>query len=286
MRRQNEYVRLMRFLAGMWLVIGVAFGAMAAGTAGAAPILTQYIDKVTPAEIVPGADHFGPVDARGLAPALKGDKQVGWVFLTSDFVSTTGYSGKPIHIVAGISDKAVLTGVKLVKHSEPIVLVGIPEAKIKRGDPEICRARSAYGGQGGATPRSRHRLRRDRHHHGDRRFHPARRDQGGAGRSGSAGFDRRPRPPGPTREIDRDAGAGDRLADAGRQRRAAPPDARCRRRSTPLSRRSAIRAPPSTAEPGRRDDAYHRRLGRAGQRAGDRPQPAGRREYRQPAEDG
>ena len=112
-------------LGALWIVLA---GAM---SAQATPILAQYIDKVTPAEIVPGADHFGPVDERGLAPALKDGKQIGWVFLTSDFVSTTGYSGKPIHIVAGISPKAVLTGAKLVKHSEPIVLVGIPEAKIR-----------------------------------------------------------------------------------------------------------------------------------------------------------
>ncbi|KFE36556.1 nitrous oxide reductase regulatory protein NosR [Thioclava atlantica] len=110
------------------MMIALTFGATAAG---AAPILTQYIDKVDVAEIVPGADHFGPVDARGLAPALKGNTLVGWVFLTSDFVSTTGYSGKPIHIIAGFSAKAVITGIKLVKHSEPIVLVGIPEAKIR-----------------------------------------------------------------------------------------------------------------------------------------------------------
>ncbi|MFC2967921.1 4Fe-4S binding protein [Acidimangrovimonas pyrenivorans] len=110
------------------MMIALTFGAT---VAGAAPILSQYIDKVDVAEIVPGADHFGPIGENGLAPALKGDTLVGWAFLTSDFVSTTGYSGKPIHIVAGISPKAVITGIRLVKHSEPIVLVGIPEAKIR-----------------------------------------------------------------------------------------------------------------------------------------------------------
>lgn len=114
-----------------WLAcLLVALMATLGQAAAAEPILTQYIDKVTPAEIVPGADHFGPIDPQNLAPALAGKKQIGWVFLTSDWVSTTGYSGKPIHIVVGLSPKGVITGAKLVKHSEPIILVGIPDSKI------------------------------------------------------------------------------------------------------------------------------------------------------------
>ncbi|MDS1136400.1 4Fe-4S binding protein [Nitratireductor indicus] len=98
----------------------------------AEPLLDRYLELAQPSELVPGADSYGPV--RGdlpVAPALKDGKPVGWVFLTSDFVPTAGYSGKPIHILAGVSDEAVITGVRLVKHSEPIVLVGIPEARIR-----------------------------------------------------------------------------------------------------------------------------------------------------------
>ncbi len=64
-------------------------------------------------------------------PALKGKDTLGWVYLTSDFVSTTGYSGKPIHTLVGVDKDAVITGVRLVKHSEPIVLIGIPDKKIR-----------------------------------------------------------------------------------------------------------------------------------------------------------
>ncbi len=98
----------------------------------AEPLIATFLDELEPAELVPGATGFGTVGADGLVPALRDGSTVGWVFLTSDFVPTTGYSGKPIHIAAGISPEARLTGVKLVKHSEPIVLVGIPEAEIRR----------------------------------------------------------------------------------------------------------------------------------------------------------
>ncbi len=105
---------------------------LVATTAGRAdPLVKDYLAMVAPGEIVPGAEHFGPVGDNGLVPALAGDQLVGWAFLNTDFVPTTGYSGKPIRILMGLSPEAKLTGLKLVKHSEPIVLVGIPEEKIR-----------------------------------------------------------------------------------------------------------------------------------------------------------
>ncbi|WP_244304674.1 NosR/NirI family protein [Roseibium aestuarii] len=84
------------------------------------------------ADIVPGAETYGALrEDVPAVPALKGGETVGWVFLTSDVVSTTGYSGKPIHTLVGIGPDAVLTGVHLVKHSEPIVLIGIPDSEIR-----------------------------------------------------------------------------------------------------------------------------------------------------------
>src|SRR5213078_3583027 len=53
-----------------------------------------------------------------------------FAYLNSEFANATGYSGKPIQILVGIDPKGVLTGLKLVEHKEPIVLVGIPEKRI------------------------------------------------------------------------------------------------------------------------------------------------------------
>lgn len=100
--------------------------------ATAASLVEDFTDKAPAGDMVPGADSYGAL--RGdipVVPAMKGGKTVGYVFLTSDFVSTTGYSGKPIHTLVGIDKDAVLTGVRLMKHSEPIVLIGIPDAKVK-----------------------------------------------------------------------------------------------------------------------------------------------------------
>ena len=62
---------------------------------------------------------------------MRGADQLGWVYITSDFVGTTGYSGKPIHTAVAVDADAKVLGVKLVKHSEPIVLIGIPNEKIQ-----------------------------------------------------------------------------------------------------------------------------------------------------------
>ncbi|WP_245440597.1 NosR/NirI family protein [Neorhizobium sp. T25_13] len=66
-----------------------------------------------------------------VAPVLKDGQTIAWVFVTSDFVGTTGYSGKPIHTLVAVDMNAKIVSVQLVKHSEPIVLIGIPEAKVK-----------------------------------------------------------------------------------------------------------------------------------------------------------
>ncbi len=93
--------------------------------------LATFKDKFSIDQIIPGADRLGPEEGDPpAATAYQGDKIIGYVFLNSTMVNATGYSGKPIHVVVGMNTKGVITGAKMVKHSEPIVLVGIPVSKI------------------------------------------------------------------------------------------------------------------------------------------------------------
>ena len=102
----------------------------------AAPVLAgghidEFLSGIEPAAIHPEADNFGPVAGDpGAAAVRRGGETIGWVYLNSDVANATGYSGKPIHILVGLDLEGRITGAKLVKHSEPIVLVGIPERKI------------------------------------------------------------------------------------------------------------------------------------------------------------
>ncbi|MEY9885157.1 NosR/NirI family nitrous oxide reductase transcriptional regulator [Bradyrhizobium sp. USDA 328] len=129
-KRPNDDVvfarRAARALAGLLLMcLTYIAPARAAGD------LQTYLPKVAPADFFPGADRFGPSQGDPpIVPVYRGDQLQGFVFLNSDLANSVGYSGKPIHLLAGIDPKGVITGVRLVDHKEPIVLVGIPEARI------------------------------------------------------------------------------------------------------------------------------------------------------------
>lgn len=111
-------------------VLAVLAGAFAV-EARAAGRLSDFVSKAEPNELVPGANRLGPLQGDpAIMPAYKDDQLLGFVYLNSDFANAIGYSGKPIQLLVGIDPKGVLTGLKLVEHKEPIVLLGIPEKRI------------------------------------------------------------------------------------------------------------------------------------------------------------
>ena len=99
--------------------------------AWAADELDRFLGKVEAGQIVPGADRLGALEGSPpVALAYSGDEAVGTVFLNSDFVNAVGYSGKPIHVLIGLDTDGRIVGAEMVKHHEPIVLIGIPESEI------------------------------------------------------------------------------------------------------------------------------------------------------------
>lgn len=62
--------------------------------------------------------------------AFAGDKQIGYLVLNTNFTEAIGYSGKPIHMAIGVDNDGVIRGIQMLKHSEPIILIGIPEAEL------------------------------------------------------------------------------------------------------------------------------------------------------------
>ena len=88
------------------------------------------------AEVFPGARTFSPrmghppyVEAYGEAdPAQPGRRALlGYVMLSTDITDTPAYSGKPVVTLIGMDLQGRYVGVKVLKHSEPILLLGIPE---------------------------------------------------------------------------------------------------------------------------------------------------------------
>ncbi|WP_420542221.1 4Fe-4S binding protein [Sediminimonas qiaohouensis] len=119
-------------LAMFAMVLGAFSAASVARAQGKSPVLEKFLPEVPAGDLVSGADGYGAIrEDQPVAPVLKDGERVGWAFVTSDFVGTTGYSGKPIHTMVAVDEDATVMGVRLVKHSEPIVLIGIPDSKIK-----------------------------------------------------------------------------------------------------------------------------------------------------------
>ena len=118
------------------------------------PHLQRFLVETDPSTLVEGADGFGAIRTDApVAPLLRGTERIGWVYITSDFVGTTGYSGKPIHIMVAVDDDARILGINLVHHSEPIVLIGIPESRIRESISAqigVDLAALANGGEGPA----------------------------------------------------------------------------------------------------------------------------------------
>ena len=95
-------------------------------------ILPQYFNKEKKEEIIkyvlPENAKFGNIiespDAPPLIEIIKDKKLIGYAFETYDWVQGLGYSRKPYHIIAGINLEGIVTGVRLMWHTEPIAILG------------------------------------------------------------------------------------------------------------------------------------------------------------------
>jgi NosR/NirI family nitrous oxide reductase transcriptional regulator len=112
-----------RILHAVW------FACAMAGTVHAQDAASLYPQART---FFPEADRFGAFegDPRA-APVYRGDRLQGYVFLTNDVVRIPAYSGKPINTLVGFDLAGRITGVAIVQHEEPILAVGISEARLK-----------------------------------------------------------------------------------------------------------------------------------------------------------
>lgn len=82
--------------------------------------------------VLPGAVRFEPV-SKPFSYAIGYDSAnqiVGWVALSTDVVDIDGYSGKPLVTLVGLDQKGVIAGTDLLHYDEPILLTGIPPAKL------------------------------------------------------------------------------------------------------------------------------------------------------------
>jgi transcriptional regulator of nitric oxide reductase len=60
-------------------------------------------------------------------PAYDGDKLLGYVFYSRVVAASVGYSGKPLNVLVGLDLAGRITGLELVEHHEPILVIGVSD---------------------------------------------------------------------------------------------------------------------------------------------------------------
>ncbi len=84
-------------------------------------------------------ERFFPEADRVAAPAgdpparavYQGERQIGLLFETNDVTPIPAYSGEPVNMLVGMDMRGTITAVQVLEHSEPIMLVGIPESRLE-----------------------------------------------------------------------------------------------------------------------------------------------------------
>jgi len=83
------------------------------------------------AAVLPNAVRFERLAEKPYTAGYDADDVlVGWVALSSEITDIKGYSGKPMITLVGLDTEGRISGARVVHHSEPILLVGIPEQKL------------------------------------------------------------------------------------------------------------------------------------------------------------
>ncbi|WP_116357718.1 4Fe-4S binding protein [Cupriavidus taiwanensis] len=134
------FKRLVAVLAAWLLALGLVSCAHAgAYEAELPPQLATASDLcalVPCAQVLPGATQFSarmgqPPYVEGYRTGPDGKRELlGYVMLSTDITDTPAYSGKPVVTLIGMDTQGRYAGVKVLKHSEPILLLGIPESAL------------------------------------------------------------------------------------------------------------------------------------------------------------
>jgi polyferredoxin len=114
--------------AGRATIVLLLAALLAFGGARAADIATDYPQARS---FFPDADRFGELEGTPRAASVhRGDRLLGYIFLTGDVVRIPAYSGKPIDTLVGFDLAGRITGLTIVHHEEPILAAGITEARL------------------------------------------------------------------------------------------------------------------------------------------------------------
>jgi len=124
MERDARHDRRAGILAMVFLLVAIGFGAPVRGDGNVTTLALSFFS---------GADRIGAFEGSPrAAPVFGKDRLLGYVFLTDDIAAIPAYSGKPVSTLVGLDNNGGITGVRIVRHAEPILQAGVSEAELAR----------------------------------------------------------------------------------------------------------------------------------------------------------
>ena len=126
------YRRGLSLFAGILSAAFLARSVPASAQYGQAPA-PAHLDCRTMdcAAVLPEAVRFEPVAGQPFVAGFDAaHAALGWVAMSTDVANIAAYSGKPLVTLVGLDPHGVITGARVIHHSEPILLVGIPVARL------------------------------------------------------------------------------------------------------------------------------------------------------------
>ena len=119
-------------IGSLLVAIGIFLAAVFGFVPAAAGAETRSLSPEDLTQIFPGADAAGPFEGEPAAAEIRRDgRLVGYALSTYDTVRSTGYSGKPLDVLVGLDLQGTITGARLVRQTEPILVIGISEQQIR-----------------------------------------------------------------------------------------------------------------------------------------------------------
>lgn len=101
------------------------------------PVVSQAesgsIDVDVAKRLFPAATRIGDLD--GVPPAVpiyRGEERIGYIFSTLAVSGSFGFSNRPLDILVGLGNEGRVAGTELRQHSEPILVIGIPDERLRR----------------------------------------------------------------------------------------------------------------------------------------------------------
>ena len=125
----NSYSRRTTLPCVAWLTVFILLFFSALGSAQASSLSALEKGRIALAVRQHGTvtEPEGEFQVRRI---LSGDELLGYAYQTINVVNIPAYSGKPINLQVLLDPQGVIQDAYVLKHEEPILLIGIPEQKL------------------------------------------------------------------------------------------------------------------------------------------------------------